>query len=92
MSYRTYVDVRQKTHAHHRLLLRSEIVLMKPAPSIRTGAGLRHWWVVGWLATHLMWICQAGTATHIGPRLVWTISASTAYREPLMSFRFPQLN
>ncbi len=74
------------------LLPRTEIALMKPAPSNRAGAGLRHWRVVGWPATHLVWICQAGMATHIGPRLVWTITASTAYREPLMSFRFPQLN
>ena len=48
--------------------------------------------VVGWRATAMRWVHQAGIATHIGPRLVWTISASTAYREPLMSVPPPQLN
>lgn len=35
---------------------------------------------------------QAGVATHIGPRLVSMISASTAYREPCVSSALPQLN
>jgi hypothetical protein len=50
--------------------------------------------VVGcWPASHPPdEVCQAGVATHIGPRLVWTISAITAYREPVMSCLFPQLN
>lgn len=37
-------------------------------------------------------VSQAGVATHMGPRLVWMISALTAYREPVMSLEVLQLN
>lgn len=46
-----------------------------------------------WLASHPPEaFSQSGVATHMGPRLVWTISALTAYREPVMSLEALQLN